>query len=284
MYVQSALVNDVRNDWTQCSDVAAADPPKVQEMPKLMFAESAKYHVLPLDASVAAWMVTPRPSMSGGRMVFSYPGVPVTGIPRGTVPSLLNTSYSTITNTITAEVEIPGEQGRLALSPPQAKAEGMIVTDGGRFGGYVMYLLRGKPAFLWNLLDLKRVRWQVPEELSPGKHTLEFDFKYDGLGFATLAFNNISGIGRPGTGTFKVDGKVVATQTLDRTVPLTLPWDETFDIGSDTGTPVDDQDYQVPFKFTGKIDKLTITGEPPRLTPEDERQLKEAAAKSGDSR
>ena len=94
--------------------------------------------------------------------------------------------------------------------------------------------------------------------LTAGKHTLEYDFKYDGLGFATLAFNNISGLGRGGTGTFKVDGKVVSTQTLERTVPLTLPWDETFDIGSDTGTPVDDQDYQVPFAFTGKIDKLTV--------------------------
>jgi hypothetical protein len=105
---------------------------------------------------------------------------------------------------------------------------------------------------------------------------VEYDFKYDGLGFATLAFNNISGLGRPGTGTLKVDGKVVATQTLDRTVPLTLPWDETFDIGSDTGTPVDDQDYQVPFAFTGKIDKLVFGIEPPRLTPEDEKKLQEA--------
>jgi len=119
----------------------------------------------------------------------------------------------------------------------------VIVTDGGRFGGCGLYLLKGKPVFLWNLLDLKRVRWEATEALTPGKHTLECDFKYEGLGFATLAFNNISGLGRPGTGTFKVDGKVVSTQTLDHTVPLTLPWDETFDIGSDTGTPVDDQDY-----------------------------------------
>ena len=153
--------------------------------------------------------------MTGGRKVFTYSGEPVTGIPRGTAPSVLNTSY-----TITAEIDVP-----------QGGAEGMIVTDGGRFGGYGLYLLKGKPVFLWNLLDLKRVRWEGPEALAPGKHTLEYDFKYDGLGFATLAFNNISGIGRPGTGTFKVDGKVVATQKLERTVPLTLPWDETFDIG-----------------------------------------------------
>ena len=178
--------------------MAAANPAKVREMTDLMFAEFAKYQVLPLDASVATRMVTPRPSMSAGRKVFTYSGKPITGIPRGTAPSLLNTSY-----TITADIEVP-----------QGGADGMIVTDGGRFGGYGMYLLNGKPVFLWNLLDLKRVRWESADALAPGKHTIEYDFTYDGLGFATLAFNNISGIGRPGTGTFKVDGKVVSTQTI----------------------------------------------------------------------
>ena len=79
---------------------------------------------------------------------------------------------------------------------PEGGAEGMIVTDGGRFGGYGLYLLKGKPVFPWNLLDLKRVRWEGADALAPGKHTLDYDFKYDGLGFATLAFNNLSGIGR----------------------------------------------------------------------------------------
>ena len=128
------------------------------------------------------------------------------------------------------------------------------------------------------------MKWQGDLPLTPGKHTIVYDFKYDGLGFATLAFNNISGIGRPGTGTLTVDGKVVSTQTLDRTVPLTLRWDETFDIGSDTGTPVDDQDYQVPFRFTGKIDKLTVAVEPPVLTPADEKRLMDAAASAADAK
>jgi hypothetical protein len=237
-------------------------------MTDLMFAEFAKYQVLPLDASVATRMVTPRPSMSGGRKVFTYSGMPITGQPRGTGPSVLNTSY-----TITAEIDVP-----------QAGAEGMIVTDGGRFGGYGMYLLKGKPVFLWNLLDLKRVRWESADALAPGKHTVEYDFKYDGLGFATLAFNNISALGRGGTGTLKVDGKVVSTQALEHTVPLTLPWDETFDIGADTGTPVDDKDYQVPFKFTGKIDKLTVSVEPPKLTAEDMEKLRSAAASAADAK
>jgi hypothetical protein len=152
----------------------------------------------------------------------------------------------------------------------------VIVTDGGRFGGYGLYLLKGKPVFTWNLLDLKRVRWTSDLPLTPGKHTIVYDFKYDGLGFATLAFNNMSGLGRPGTGVLKVDGKVVSTQTMDHTVPLVLPWDETFDIGSDTGTPVDDEDYQVPFPFTGKIDKLTIAVDAPKLTPDDVQKLEAA--------
>ena len=232
-----------------------------------MFAEFAKNQVLPLDASAMTRAVAPRPSLAAGRRVFTYSGETVTGIPGGAAPKLLNTSY-----TITADIEVP-----------QGGVEGIVHTNGGRFGGYGMYLLKSKPVFVWNVLDLKRVRWESPEALAPGKHTVVFDFTYDGLGFATLAFNNTSGIGRMGTGVLKVDGKVVATQTMDRTVPLLLPWDETFDIGADTGTPVDDHDYQVPFTFTGTIDKLTIALDPPKLTPEDEKKLSEAyrAAQDG---
>ena len=126
---------------------------------------------------------------------------------------------------------------------------------GGRFGGYGFYVLKGKPVFTWNLVDLKRVRWEGTEALAPGKHTLEFDFKYNGLGLGTIAFNNMSGIGQGGTGVLKVDGNAVATQTMEHTLPLILQWDENFDIGSDTGTPVDDQDYQVPvhvYRKTGQ--------------------------------
>ena len=93
-----------------------------------------------------------------------------------------------------------------------------------------------------------------------------------------------AGLAVPAPERFKVDGKVVSTQTLERTVPLVLPWDETFDIGSDTGTPVDDRDYQVPFKFTGKIDKLTISVAPPVLTPDDVKKLQEAAASAADAK
>ena len=256
---------EVSKDWTQNNDLAAANPRKLQEMQKLMFAEFGRRQVLPLDASVATRMVTPRPS-NGERNEFVYTAS-VTGIPRGTGPDLLNTSY-----TITADIEIP-----------QGGAEGMIVTRGGRFGGYGFYLLKGKPVFIWNLLDLERVRWEAEQPLAPGKHRISYDFKYEGLGFATLAFNNVSGLGRSGVGTLTVDGKVVASKTMARSVPLTLPWDETFDIGSDTGTPVDDSDYQTPFSFTGKLDKLTISVDRPRLTADDEKKLVEASQKSNDA-
>jgi len=161
-----------------------------------------------------------------------------------------------------------------------SSAEGVLVTQGGRFGGWGFYLLKGKPVYVWNLLDLKRERWEGPEALTPGKHTLEFDFKYDGLGMATLAFNNMSGLGRSATGVLKVDGKEVATQKMERTIPLILQWDESFDIGADTGTPVDDKDYQVPFKFTGKLAKLTVKIDRPKLTPADEKLLMEKSQRN----
>ncbi len=249
---------DLNQDWTQENDVAAGNPAKLKELKALFLTEAKKYQVLPLDATVATRLVAPRPNITASRSEFVYTR-PITGIPQGDSPSLLNTSY-----TITADVEIP-----------QGGAEGMLLTSGGRFGGYGFYLLKGKPVFLWNLVDLKRVRWEGLESLAPGKHTLEFDFKYDGLGMGTLAFNNLSGIGRGGTGVLKVDGKEVSSQKMDRTLPLILQWDETFDIGSDTGTPVDDKDYHVPFTFTGKFSKITIKIDRPQLTPADIKLLQQ---------
>ena len=152
----------------------------------------------------------------------------------------------------------------------------MLITQGGRFAGYGFYVLKGKPVFTWNLVDLRRIRWEGPEALTPGKHTLEFDFKYDGLGIATLAFNNISGVGRSGVGVLSVDGKAVAEQKMERTLPFILQWDESLDIGSDTLTGVNDADYQPPFAFNGKIEKITLTVERPKLTPEDVKRLTEA--------
>ena len=250
---------DLSKDWTQANDLAAKHPEKVKELQALFWQEAKKHQVEPLDATVVTRLITPRPSITAGRNVFTWTA-PLTGTPNGDAPSILNASYH-----FKAEIEIP-----------QGSGEGMLITQGGRFAGYGFYLLKGKPVFLWNLVDLKRIKWEGPEALSPGKHVLEFDFKYDGLGMGTLEFNNMSGIGRSGTGVLKVDGKEVATQKMEHTIPFILEWDENLDVGSDTGTPVADQDYQVPFAFTGKIDKITLTIDRPQLSPDDIKKLEMA--------
>ena len=236
-------------DFSQSQNVAAKFPDKVKELKAMFIEEAKKYQVFPMDASVAARIVAPRPNITAGRTEFVYTK-PMVGLPQGDSPMILNSSY-----TIIADIEVPA-----------GGAEGMILTSGGRFGGYGFYLLKGKPVFLWNLVDLKRPKWEGPDALTPGKHTVEFDFKYEGLGVGTLAFNNMSGLGRPGTGVLKVDGKEVATQKMEHTMPMILQWDESFDIGSDTLTGVNDADYQPPFALTAKLNKLTIKVDRPKLS------------------
>jgi arylsulfatase len=187
----------------------------------------------------------------------------MTGVPQGDAPYLLDTSY-----TLTADITVP-----------QGGAEGMIATSGGRFAGWGFYLLKGKPVFNWNLLNLEWVRWEAPEALAPGRHTIAFDFKYDGLGVGTMAYNNFSGIGRSGTGTLIVDGKAVQTKKMERTIPIILQWDESFDIGSDTITGIDDADYKPPFPLTAKFNKLTIRIDRPQLSPADIKKLEEGMKK-----
>jgi len=250
---------DLNKDFSQSQNIAEKYPDKLKEMKQMFIDEAKKYQVFPLDASVAGRIVAPRPNITAGRTEFVYT-LPMVGLPQGDSPFILNSSY-----TITADIEVP-----------KGGAEGMILTSGGRFAGYGMYLLKGKPVFLWNMMDLERIKWAGTEELTPGKHTIEFDFKYDGLGVGTLAFNNMSGLGRPGTGTLKVDGKEVQTIQMKQTLPMILQWDESFDIGEDTLTGVNDEDYMPPFKLTAKLDKLTIKVDRPQLSQEDIKKLEEA--------
>ena len=221
---------NLTEDYSENNDLAAKMPDKLREMQELFLVEATKYNVFPLDNSVLPRLLAPRPSATAGRNVFIYASE-MAGLPVSDAPSILNKSY-----TITAEVEIP-----------QGGAEGMIVTLGGRFGGYGLYVLKGKPVFLYNFVDLERFRWEGQQALSPGKHTIVFDFKSDGPGF-----------GKGGTGVLKVDDKEVADKKVSHTIPFLMAIDETFDVGVDTRTPVDDEDYQVPFRFTGKLDSLTV--------------------------
>jgi arylsulfatase len=251
---------NLREDWTQADDVAAKYPQKLKEMQALFMREARKYQVLPLDTTVAARIITPRPSITAGRSQFTWTR-PMTGIPNGDAPSVLNSSYK-----FTADVDIP-----------QGGAEGMLITQGGRFGGYGFYMLKNKPVFLWNLVDLERLKWEGADALAPGHHTLEFDFKYDGMGAATMAFGSSEGMGKGGTGVLRVDGKEVASRRMAHTVPVILQFDESLDIGSDTLTGVNDADYRPPFAFNGTIGKITLSIDRPKLSPEDIKKLQSAA-------
>jgi len=254
---------DLTRNFNQSDDIAAEHPDKVAAMRKMFVEEAEKYQVFPLDASVGARVAAPRPSLIAGKKELVYTR-PMTGVPQGDAPYLLDTSYS-----LTAEIEVP-----------KGGAEGMIATSGGRFAGWGFYLLKGKPVFVWNLLNLEWVKWEGPQALAPGKHTIVFDFKYDGLGVGTMKYNNFSGIGKGGNGTLSVDGKVVEQKRMERTIPIILQWDESFDIGSDTITGVNDADYLPPFPLTAKFNKLTIRIDRPQLSPEDIEKLEEGMKKA----
>jgi len=247
---------NLNEDYSQANDLAAKMPSKLKEMQALFMREATKYGVFPLDNSSFARAIAPRPSATAGQTVFTYSGQ-MPGIPTGNAPNILNKSF-----TITAEVDVP-----------QGGGEGMIVTEGGRWGGYGLYLLKGKPVFTYNLLMLLSARWanDADAPLAPGKHMIVFDFKYDGPGIA-----------KGGTGVLKVDGKEIRTLQIPKTIPFLVPADETFDVGVDTRTGVNDLDYQVPFRFTGKITKLTFNLGPSQLSAEEKQTVKKAVAKAKD--
>lgn len=294
---------NVAQDWSENNDLAAKMPDKLKELQAVFYVEAKKYNVFPMDNSTVSRALGDRPSPTAGRTEFTYSGA-VSGIPNDAAPSIIQRSYK-----ITAELDIPG-----------GGATGMIVTQGGRFAGYGLYLSEGRkrglllklagyfliptvifallafavskmrwlwrvllgasgltvltllvlafataagsgrPVFLYNLFGFERTTWTGKEALSAGKHTVVFDFQFDGGGW-----------GKGGTGTFTVDGKVQDQKHLEHTVPFIMEWDETFDVGMDTGTPVSLVDYEVPFKFTGRIDKLTYHLGPRQLPPSGEK-------------
>jgi len=129
-------------------------------------------------------------------------------------------------------------------------------------------LLKGKPVFDYNFLTLQHFRWEGEQTLSAGKHMIGFDFTYDGPGVA-----------KGGSGVLKVDGQVVATNKIPHTVAFLWPRDETFDVGIDTRTSVQQKDYQVPFAFSGKLNKLTFKLGPEQMVAEDLEKAKAAALK-----
>jgi arylsulfatase len=244
---------NLKDDYSQSNDLAAKMPDKLKEMQALWDKEALKYNVLPLDNRSFARAVAPRPSATAGKMDFTYTGVNL-GIALANAPNILGKSY-----TITAAVDIP------------ESADGVVATIGGRWGGWGLYLLKGKPVFDYNMLTLAQYRWEGQDALAPGKHEIVFDYTYDGPGIA-----------KGGSGELKVDGKVVATGKQANSISFLQVADETFDIGDDLRTELNAKDYRLPFPFAGKIERLSIHLGPMQLETADQMKASDAKAKSGD--
>jgi arylsulfatase len=241
----------VAEDFSQANNLAAQNPAKLKELQALFDQEAKKYHVYPLDATFAERAdVSIRPSLTRGRTSFTYyPGT--IRVPEGSAPDTKNRSF-----TITAEVEIPA-----------GGADGVVITQGGRFGGWGLLLLDGKPEFDYAFSNQPRHKYRIAskEKLAAGKHTIRLDFRYDGPGY-----------GKGGTGTLTVDGREVAQGKIERTIPVRFSLDETMDVGMDTGTPViEDYVNKMPFKFTGVLQKVVVELGKSGLAAADVKELKE---------
>ena len=248
----------VTEDFSEAVNLAGKEPAKLRELQDLFWIEAAKYNVLPIDNSrVERLDVSLRPSPTRGRSVFTY----FDGqhrIPEGSAPDVKNKSFK-----VAADIEIP-----------EGGADGMIATHGGRFCGWALYMLGGKPVFHYNVADVHHYSVAAKEKLAPGRHALVVSFDYDG-----------GGIGKGGKVTMTVGEKAIGEKSIaegriERTIPFRISLDETLDIGEDTGTPVC-SDYKAPFKFTGKLNRVIIRLGESKLTPEDEEQIRRAKAAIG---
>jgi arylsulfatase len=243
---------NVAEDFSQANDLAASNPEKLRELQRLFYIEAVKYNVLPLDnTKVERLDVQNRPSNIRGLKEFTYYDGMVR-IPEGGAPDLKNKSFG-----ISAVVNIP-----------EGGAEGLLMTQGGRFAGIGLYLLDGRPVFHYNLAGVERYTVAGKDKISPGRHVVTLDFNYDG-----------GGVGKGGQATLTVDGEKVASEHLPQTIAYRMSLDETLDIGEDTGTPIS-EDYKVPFKFTGELEKVTINITEEKLTEEQLQKYREGRVRS----
>lgn len=236
---------DVTRDFSQADDLAAKEPERLKRMQDLFLVEAKKYDVLPLDNSKVQRLDTAnRPSLTRGRSVFTFwPGL--TRIPEGAAPDTKNKSFS-----IVASLEVPKGGG-----------EGMILTHGGRFAGWGLWMQKGKPVYCYNLAGVERTCVTGNAVVPPGRHVVGMDFGYDG-----------SGIGKGGTATLTVDGKPAGSVRIPRTLGYRLSLDETLDCGEDTGTPVAET-YDLPFTFRGRIEKVAVRLGDQVLDPAQQREF-----------
>jgi arylsulfatase len=225
---------DVRSDFSLANDLAAKHPKKLAEMQALFLKEAAKYHVLPLDDRVFERLdarAVGRPDLMGGRTSMTL-SEGMIGMMEAVFPNVKNRS-----KTITAEIEVPANGGN-----------GTVLAQGGRFGGWSLYVKDGVPAYHYNFLGLQRYTVAAKDKLKPGKATIRFDFAYDGGGPA-----------KGGMGTLFVNGDKVAEGRIERTQPGIFSADETADVGIDLGTPVVEAiGSEAKSRFTGRIPKVTV--------------------------
>ncbi len=216
-------------DFSLSNNVASANADKLKELQALFMKEAEKYHVLPIDDRLLertnAEMVG-RPTVMEGRNTATY-GPGMTGLGVDIFIATVGKSY-----TMTADVDV------------KAGANGVIVCQGGRFGGFSYFLNDGKPTFVYNYLGLEKFTVASTEALSPGKHTIVYDFKSDG------------GLGKGGVGTITIDGKKTGKGRIAKTQPGIFSVDDLADVGTDDGTPVTDYKSR---KFIGTLNKVTIT-------------------------
>jgi arylsulfatase len=225
---------DVRADFSLSNDLAAKNPKKLAEMKALFMKEAGKYHVLPIDDRVFERMdaaAVGRPDLMAGRTSLTL-GAGMTGMMEAVFINVKNRS-----KTITAEIEVPA-----------GGANGTVLAQGGRFGGWSLYVKDGVAAYDYNFLGLQRTSITAAKPLPPGKSTIRFDFAYDG-----------GGPGKGGMGTLTVNGEKVAEGRIAHTQAGMFSADETADVGIDLGTPVVEAiGAEAKSRFSGKIGKVTV--------------------------
>ena len=223
---------DGSKDWTQAHDLAKEMPEKLHELQRLWLIEATKYNVLPLDDRRVERLnpdLAGRPQLVKGnsQLLFDRMG----RLSENSVLVMKNKSFS-----ITAEVEIPSKG-----------AEGVIIHQGGRFGGMSLYAKNGKVKFAYSFFGLEVPTIEASQPIQTGKHQVRMEFAYDG-----------GGLGKGGNVTLYYDGKKVGEGRINRTVPMAFSADETTDVGRDTGTPVSKEYTTATSHFTGKVNWVQI--------------------------
>jgi arylsulfatase len=215
------------DDWTQSHDLAGDQPDRLAELQRLFLIEATKYNVLPLDDRRIERFnpdLAGRPALIRGTRQLLFGGMG--RLSENSVVVLKNASHA-----VTAQIVVP-----------DGGAEGVIVAQGGAFGGWSLYLKDGRPAYCYNLFGLQRFKVHGETPVSPGEHQVRMEFAYDG-----------GGLGKGGTVTLRLDGAKLGEGRVDATVPMLFSADETTDVGSDSGTPVSDDLDMRESRFTGRV-------------------------------